>query len=411
MMLSPRAVCLLLALTCSAPALALEPNEILVIANVDYPASTRLGRYYCQQRGIPGGHVVPVSLGPALRDTISRADYEKRLARPIRRIFATRPDLENIKCLVTTYGVPFRVGRRRPLPQSEGRLKELKALLGREQDALKEEEAREQPNAIELQRRKHRISELELDIDRITGKETEASVDSELSLVLWRAYELHRWRPNALRSGAVQPFKTLMVCRLDGPDYGVARGLVDKALAAEEKGLTGTACVDSRGLYHKKDMYAYYDQSMRDLALLTQLRTSLPVREEKTDALFAPGSCPGTALYCGWYSLRKYVDAFDFVEGAVGYHIASLEAVDLRNPKSRQWCPALLMDGITATLGAVGEPYLRAFPQPKAFFLELFNGRCLVEAFYRTKAFNSWQMVLIGDPLYRPFRPKSPNGP
>jgi len=158
-------------------------------------------------------------------------------------------------------------------------------------------------------------------------------------------------------------------------------------------------------------MYAYYDQSMRDLALLTQLRTSLPVREEKTDALFAPGSCPGTALYCGWYSLRKYVDAFDFVEGAVGYHIASLEAVDLRNPKSRQWCPALLMDGITATLGAVGEPYLRAFPEPKAFFLELFNGRCLVEAFYRTKAFNSWQMVLIGDPLYRPFRPKSPNGP
>jgi len=292
------------------------------------------------------------------------------------------------------------VGRRRPLPQSEGRLKELKALLGREQDALKEEEAREQPNAIELQRRKHRISELELDIDRITGKETEASVDSELSLVLWRAYELHRWRPNALRSGAVQPFKTLMVCRLDGPDYGVARGLVDKALAAEEKGLTGTACVDSRGLYHKKDMYAYYDQSMRDLALLTQLRTSLPVREEKTDALFAPGSCPGTALYCGWYSLNKYIDAFDWQPGAVGYHIVS----------STVWWRKMLEDGVAATLGPVSEPYLQAFPLPVMFFGLLTDGYyTLAESYILSLPYLSWQMILVGDPLYRPFKNRQQN--
>jgi uncharacterized protein (TIGR03790 family) len=64
----------------------------------------------------------------------------------------------------------------------------------------------------------------------------------------------------------------------------------------------------------------------------------------------------------------------------------------------------MLRAGITATFGAVGEPYLHSFPEPKAFFLELFNGRCLVEAYYRTKPFNSWQMVLIGDPLYRPFK-------
>lgn len=409
-MLKGKIVCLLCVLTCSAPASALKPNEILVIANVDYAASKRLARYYCQQRGIPAGNVVPVSLGTSLRDTIGRGDYNKRLARPIRRIFSTRQDLAEIKCLVTTYGIPFRVGRRGPLVQLEGRLKELRVLLREEKNAVKELEAQEQADCVELQRRQRRVSQLEMDIDRITGKETEASVDSELSLVLCRAYELHRWQPNALRSGAAQPFRTLMVCRLDGPNYGIAKGLIDKALAAEEKGLTGTAYIDSRGLYHKKDMYAHYDQSLRDLALLIQLRTSLPIQEEKTDALFAPGSCSGTALYCGWYSVTKYVAAFDFVDGAVGYHIASLEAVDLRNPKSTQWCPSLLMDGITATLGAVGEPYLRAFPEPKEFFLELFNGRCLVEAFYRTKSLNSWQMLLIGDPLYRPFKQKSPNG-
>jgi uncharacterized protein (TIGR03790 family) len=129
----------------------------------------------------------------------------------------------------------------------------------------------------------------------------------------------------------------------------------------------------------------------------------LSVREERTKALFQPGDCPRAALYCGWYSLAKYVDAFDFVPGAVGFHIASSEAVSLRQPDSGQWCPNLLKKGITATLGPVAEPYLAAFPQPDAFFSELFVGRCLVEAFYRTKRFNSWQMVLIGDPLYTPF--------
>jgi len=43
-------------------------------------------------------------------------------------------------------------------------------------------------------------------------------------------------------------------------------------------------------------------------------------------------------------------------------------------------------------------------PLPLDFFKELFEGRCLAEAFYRTNPFNSWQLVLIGDPLYTPFR-------
>jgi len=98
------------------------------------------------------------------------------------------------------------------------------------------------------------------------------------------------------------------------------------------------------------------------------------------------------------------VDAFDFVDGAVGFHIASYEAQKLRDPSSSTWCAAMLRDGITATLGAVDEPYLHSFPQPKEFFAELFKGSCLVEAYYRTKPFNSWQLVLIGDPLYRPFK-------
>jgi uncharacterized protein (TIGR03790 family) len=151
-------------------------------------------------------------------------------------------------------------------------------------------------------------------------------------------------------------------------------------------------------------LFGFFDQSLLDLAMFIKLRTNMPVKEEQTEKLFEPNSCPQTAIYCGWYSLKKYVDAFDFVDGAIGYHISSWEAVDLHDPNSSQWCPAMLRRGITATLGAVTEPYLHSFPEPKAFFAELFDGKCLVEAYYRTNPFNSWQLVLIGDPLYRPFK-------
>jgi uncharacterized protein (TIGR03790 family) len=400
--------CLILLSSCGRSGWALEPNEILVVANADYAASTRLARYYCERRGIPSNHVIPVSLGTPLRDTIGRTDYDNHLAGPIRRTFLTNKGLGHIKCLVTTYGVPFRVGPREPLAGYDAQLKQLRKLLEEEKQAVTELEQKHQTDSVAYRTRQLGVSQIQMDIDRIMGNETGASVDSELSLVLCNAYELYRWQPNALRNPAApQPFKTLMVSRLDGPSYGIAKGLIDKAMAAEEKGLTGVAYIDSRGLF-SKDLYGFYDQSLRDLALLIKLRTSLPVQEERTAALFPPGSCPRTALYCGWYSVGKYVDAFEFVDGAVGFHIASFEAANLRDPNSTQWCPAMLKRGITATLGPVAEPYLHAFPEPKAFFGALFDGNCLVEAYYLTQPFNSWQLVLIGDPLYRPFQRQSP---
>lgn len=388
---------------CGQLAVALEPNEILLIANTDQAASMRLARYYCEKRGVPSRNIIPVSLGTQLRDSIGRADYEKRLAGPIRRTFATRKDLGHIECLVTTYGVPFKVGRRDPLSGFDAQLTQLRQSLQEQKDAVAQLEKDGQSQTPAWQERQARAAQIQMEIDRIEGKETDASVDNELAMVLSGPYELYRWQPNLYPAPGPHPFKTLMVCRLDGPSYSIAKGLIDKALAAEAKGLTGWACFDSRGL-KSNDLYGYYDQSLRDLARLTQLRTGLPVREEQTDALFEPGSCPETALYCGWYSLRKYVDAFDFVDGAIGYHIASFEAAALRDANSLQWCPAMLQDGITATLGPVNEPYLFAFPEPRAFFTALYDGRCLVEAYFLTQRFTSWQMVLIGDPLYKPFK-------
>jgi len=293
------------------------------------------------------------------------------------------------------------------LKGQEDKLKQLKKSLEQRKKEVRQSE--EKGSAKSTKQGKNvspKLAQLQSEIDRIKGKETNASVDSELSMVLFGDYELYQWQPNKLRNRLGLSFNTLMVSRLDGPGEDVVIGLVDKAIKAEKTGLNGIAYIDSRGIADDKKPYSpgYFDQSLRNLAVLIKLRTIMPAKEEQTRKLFAPGACPRTAIYCGWYSLKKYIDAFNFVDGAIGYHIASWEAVDLRDPNSSRWCPAMLKDGITATLGAVDEPYLHSFPEPKEFFLELFNGYCLVEAYYRTKPFNSWQLVLIGDPLYRPFK-------
>ena len=381
------AVLLVMAGSCAA----LEPNEILVVVNGQIPQSVQVGQYYCQQRSVPVENIVSIALGAKPVDTMDRDDYNRFLAWTIRDVVQSVEEPETIRCVVTCWGVPFRVKGRGIVPGMEGRVKELQSQLDQERKAGADKDS-------------PAIKQREADLDQLQGDQTNASVDSELSMVLFGDYELFRWHPNTYKDDEPNaPFRVLMVSRLDGPSPEIARGLVDKALAAEKTGLRGTIYLDSRGSRGNND-YARYDRSLKDLAAWAAANTDLPVKHDTAPALFAPGSCPNAALYCGWYSLKKYVDAFDFVEGAVGFHMASYEAANLRDPNSPQWCPAMLRDGITATIGPVTEPFLSAFPLPLDFFKELFQGRCLAEAFYRTNPFNSWQMLLIGDPLYTPFR-------
>ncbi|MDD5459374.1 MAG: TIGR03790 family protein [Phycisphaerae bacterium] len=387
-------------------AFALEPNEILVIANGDIPESVRLADYYCFRRNVPPENVLKLPLGKILANDISRTNYDKKIAEPIRKKLSENSKTK-IKCLLTMWGVPYRVGPRGMLKDEKEKLSQLKAQLESEKRKLILLETTRSYTSDGKKQIEKKIKNIESQINWIEGKETGASVDSELSLVRFGDYELYRWQPNRLSDPFAVDNSTLMVSRLDAPTAQIVVGLIDKALRAERDGLNGFAYIDSRGIAEDGNPYSFghYDESMRQLAGLVTLRTKLTVVEEKTTTLFSEGKCPQTAIYCGWYSLKKYIDSFEFIDGAIGYHIASFEAVHLHDPNSTEWCPSMLQKGVTATIGSVAEPYLHAFPEPRRFFLALFNGWTLAEAFYQTKPFNSWQMLLIGDPLYRPFDP------
>jgi len=67
----------------------------------------------------------------------------------------------------------------------------------------------------------------------------------------------------------------------------------------------------------------------------------------------------------------------------------------------------MLEKGVAATIGPVGEPYVQGFPLPEIFFSGLLGGDLtLAECYLISLPYLSWQMVLIGDPLYRPFKSK-----
>ena len=241
-----------------------------------------------------------------------------------------------------------------------------------------------------------------------------AALDSELIGLLTGLYQEPAWLPNPFKTDfdQVPLIKTvreqfIMTARLDGPTPQIAKRLVDDALAVEQGGLTGIFYIDSRGLEPggRPGSYSWFDQRLVNLAYIVRQNSEMEVVLDEKPELFQKGQCPDAALYCGWYSLGNYVDAFKWQKGAVGYHVASAEAKSLRPGGRPVWCKRMLEEGVAATLGPVAEPYLMSFPLPDEFFPLLMTGaKPLLEVYFQTLPHWSWRQVLVGDPLYNPFK-------
>jgi len=396
--------CLLLALATLMPAgdrPPLQPAEIVVVANGSVGDSVPLARYYMKRRGIPEKNLIVLSL--TNKEYCRREEYERQVAAPVRQFIDNgRSQGKHFRCILTLYGVPLAVSDPGLSAREKARLGELKGELG----GLRSQRS----GAPEAKK----ISGLEREILLLEKADKAAALDSELALVREKTYPLAFWVANPLfaeyegRPENAVSAEAFLVSRLDGPSAAIVRGMIDDSLAAEASGLRGKAYFDARWPDPgKKELigYAHYDGSIHRAAELVKKSGKMAVIVDDRERLFQPGEAPAAAIYCGWYSLADYVDAFAWVPGAVGYHIASAECVTLKKPGSHVWCKAMLEKGAAATIGPVGEPYVHAFPPPELFFRLLLDGRLtLAECFALSNPYLSWKMVLIGDPLYRPFK-------
>ena len=128
-----------------------------------------------------------------------------------------------------------------------------------------------------------------------------------------------------------------------------------------------------------------------------------------TNAATFPPSFPlsQVAYYMGWYdgdvSGPFAAPQVEFMPGAFAYHLHSFSAATLRST-NRHWAGPLLARGVTATMGAVNEPYLTGTPDLAVFTARLiYQGFTFGEAACAAQSVASWQMTVVGDPLYRPF--------
>lgn len=375
---------ILLAFACAAPLRADDEvaARVVIVANADQADSLAIANYYAKQRGIPPANIIALPMPTA--ETISWREFVLSVWQPLQDELIRRGWIDGIPMqLVDGTG-------RRKVAFSGHRLSYLVLCRG---------------VPLRINHDPALVTAASSEIIPRPLDTNQAAVDSELSLLAYGPYNINGYVKNPLYQQAAPSDlvegMVIKVSRLDGPSEESVRGMIDGALQAERDGLIGRAYVDVKG------PHAEGNQWME--AIVRQL----------TDMDFAPevnlqgGTFPATArfdapaIYFGWYAANANgpfgLPGFRFAPGAIAVHIHSFSAHTLRSDRSG-WCGPLIARGAAATTGAVFEPYLGFMHHLDELLEALARGDRLGDAAYFSLPVLSWQNVLIGDPLYRPFK-------
>jgi uncharacterized protein (TIGR03790 family) len=370
----PFFLALLAALTAPDLATAQSGENVLLVINAQSPASVEIGEYYVAKRSIPAANIIRIST--AAGDAISRADYERTIESPL-AAFLTRQSLQDqILYIVLTKDIPLRIS----------------GTAGRDGSI--------------------------------------ASVDSELTLLYRKllgvsppvvgriANPLFLGERDLSAAKPVTRYLTdiYLVTRLDGFTTADAKGLIDRSVAATP---TGTFVLDQKATIVDAGGDAWLETAAERLKAVAPKNQVLL---EATRAIAAE-----SAPVLGYYSWGSNDPAnqlrdtgLTFAPGAIGGTYVSTDGRTLVEPPAT-WKPSapsggpvfrgsfqslagdLIRDGLTGVAAHVNEPYLDATVRPQILFPAYASGFNLAESYYMAIPFLSWQTIVIGDPLCRPF--------
>ncbi len=356
--------------------------RVIVLANGDEPESVRLAEYYAVKRGVPKANIIAPKM--PITETVTWRSYVDTVLNPLMEELVKRGAVDaigmdladdagrkkyaisghDISYLVVCRGVPLKI-MNDPLLASE-----------------------KTPPTVNP-----------------AFKTNAAAVDSELALLAMSNPPKVAFVPNPLfkndRPSEIQLNQIVKVSRLDGPTFEDARRLVDKALEAERTGLIGRSYVDIGGPHAGGDRWL--EETAKQLE---ELNFDGDV-DKSGGSLAAWARMDAPALYFGWYAGNLNgpfaQTGFTFPPGAVALHIHSYSADTLRTT-TRGWTSPLIARGATATFGNVNEPYLEFTHQPQLLVKSLARGYRLGDAAAYSVIGYSWQAIVVGDPLYRPFK-------
>ncbi len=233
-----------------------------------------------------------------------------------------------------------------------------------------------------------------------------ASVDSELML-LGAEFPTDKFGRNVFFRANASPEsarpRVLAVCRIDAPTEAAVMRMMNDAVRVERTGLYGWVVVDQGGPYAEGDKWL-----AGVVRLAQQQGQPLFVDSSRRTLAEAFPLMRDTAVYFGWYAnppngpFRADVPGdFRFAPGALAFHLHSFSATSIKNAGS--WVGALLQRGAAVTAGNVAEPMLGTCLHYELFYERLLAGYTVAEAALMATPVVSWQGVILGDPLYRPF--------
>jgi uncharacterized protein (TIGR03790 family) len=114
-------------------------------------------------------------------------------------------------------------------------------------------------------------------------------------------------------------------------------------------------------------------------------------------------AAPNTAWAWGGYDLAaNNATSYSFVPGAVATQMNSNSANCIRSFCSGGYVARFLAQGVTATWGAVWEPFTSGYALGDTLLAKLWSGYTFGEAAYIANPLLNWMMIFIGDPLYLP---------
>ena len=355
--------------------------RIIVLANSDDPDSIRIARHYADVRRVPAVNVIALKL--PLSEAITWREFIATLWTPLLDQLIRTRWIDAIPMALTDHA-----GRQKYAPYNH-RIAALVVCRG---------------VPLKINHDPELFAEVLPFTRRPEFRTNAGAVDSELSLLALPNYPINAFVPNPLfqneHPNPLELAQVITVSRLDGPTFADANALVDRAMAAERTGLLGRAYVD---IANRDNLGDPWLESTAQQLIALGFDTTVD-RESGTLPLGARFDAP--VLYFGWYTGNVdgpfLLPDFHFPPGAIALHIHSYSAGTLRQPNSG-WTGPFIARGVTATVGNVHEPYLQFTHQPHLLLRALARGKTWAEAAYFSMMTLSWEGIVIGDPLYRPF--------
>ena len=362
-----------------------EADHVLVVANGASADSIRIAEHYARMRRVPPEQILRLEGLPAdPPDGIDRTLFDRAIHAPVAAWLTRYRAQDRIHFMVLAKGIPLRIN---------GGGNDTKSA------------------SVD--------SELTLLYRRMTGAEVplDGPAPNPYFLGTREITEAKRFSRDA--------FDIYLVTRLDGYTVDDVIGLIDRAAAPSS---TGRFVLDGK--------FAWTDKGNVWLRAAAERLKAAGLAADRVIADASPQVISDQVDVLGYYSwgsndpaIRRRSFNLEFRPGAIGGMFVSTDGRTFREPPAewavgnwtdrRTWFAGspqslvgdLIRAGITGVAGHVSEPYLGNTIRPDILFPAYVAGFSLAEAFYLAMPSLSWQTVVVGDPLCRPFQPSRPMAP